>query len=131
MNELAWKCEVDIRIAHPQLDPTELTRLLDITPSVAQCPGESRVPYGECRSAGYWCATHVTNFPERPDAAMTWAEQFVATREQQIRELMNKQFDVNIYAAIYLNVMTVGFVFPSVPAISRLNIPIGIEIFTS
>ena len=130
MIELPWWCEIDVRIVHPELNPVALTQVLRITPSISQLPGESKVPYGECHSAGYWCVSHRVSFPDRPDIAITWAEQFLHRNEIQMQKLVNQKADINIYLGIHANVMAVGFVFPATPTISKLALKLGIEFYS-
>ena len=130
MDERPWWCEIDIRIVHSDLDPFALTQLLQIEPSFAQLPGESKVPHGKCLSAGYWCVSHRVEYPDRPDIAITWAESFIRSHELEIQKLLNKEADVNIYLGIHSSVMAVGFVFPTIRTIERLNLQLGIEYFS-
>ncbi len=46
-----------LQISHPSLDPTKLTKRLDVTPIIAQDPGESKIRHGDCPSAGYYVAS--------------------------------------------------------------------------
>ena len=128
--DVDWWCGVSIRICHSSLDPTEVSALLKITPQIAQRPGETRIPHGDCRSAGYWCLTNRINAPERPDIAIHWAEQFIAMREPQLRQLLDRGYDVNIYMGIHTNVMAIGFDVPPTPKICELQIQLGVEFFS-
>ena len=130
IKECSWKASIDIRIAHPALDPDSLTELLEAVPQIAQKPGESRVPHGNCQSAGYWCIVKELPDQEKPDVLILWAEDFVATRQQRIRELIEAGYDVNVYLGIHSNVMTLGFVLPATPKIWELGIPVGLEFFS-
>lgn len=128
--EPAWRCSVDLRICHPALDPSELTELLDANPIVAQFPGESKVPHGDCKSAGYWCTEHKIEHPHRVDELFLWLEQFISERENQFQQLINKGYDVNAYVGIHTNVLATGFTIPRTPTLWRLEIPIGVEFFS-
>ena len=120
-----WRCSISVRISHPDLDPSEVSEILDSTPQIAQRPGESRVPHGDCRSAGYWCLQHWIDAPDRPDVSLSWAEDYVQRRELQFHNLFTKQFKVDIYVGIFSNVLALGFDLPPMPTISRLGIPVG------
>ena len=126
-----WWCSTTIRISHPDLDPTKVSELLNATPQIAQCPGESRVPHGECRSAGYWCVEHRVDAPERPSVALSWAEEFSRLRETQLCQLLKWGYHVDIYVAVFSNVLALGFNVPPTPTICRLGIPLGLELFSS
>lgn len=128
--ESAWRCSVDIRISHPQLDPAETSKTLNAVPLIAQRPGESRVPHGACKSAGYWCIEHRIEYPQRPDSLFSWAEQFVLEREAYFRRMVENGCDVNVYIGIHTNVLAMGFTIPATPTIWKLGISVGIEFFS-
>ena len=130
MNLLPWWCELDIRIVHPDLDPEKLTRELAVSPSIAQKPGESKIHFQNCKSAGYWCVVHRVEHPARPDSAILWAERFVQDRETQIRRMLQDGFAITSYLGVHANVMTVGFDMPSTPLLRSLGIPLGIEFYS-
>jgi len=129
--ELHWWSIGSIRISHPTLNPDELTEQLSAVPSIAQQPGESRVPYGNCKSAGFWCMDHRAEHPDRPDAILLWAEQFVLDREPYFRCMVESDYYIDLYIGVFSNVMALGFNVPETPTMRRLGIPIGIEFFSS
>jgi hypothetical protein len=126
-----WWSSASIRISHPELDPKEVSEMLDSIPQIAQRPGESQVPHGDCESAGYWCVEHRVDAPERPDSVLLWAEQFVRERESHFRRMLENAYDVNVYIGIHTRVLALGFDLPATPAIWRLGVPVGIEVFCS
>jgi hypothetical protein len=125
-----WRSSTSIRIVHPQLDPVDISNLLFASADIAQLPGESRVPYGDCRSAGYWCLKHQIEAPAQPNVSFEWAEDFVQLRESQLLQLLDSKYVIYIYIAIFSRVMTVGFELPSTPIIRKLEIPIGLEFYS-
>lgn len=129
-SESAWRCSADIRISHPTLDTVATSKALNAVPLIAQRPGESRVPHGDCKSAGYWCIEHRAAYPDRPDALFLWAEQFVLEREPHFRRMLDDGCDVNVYIGIHSNVLTLGFKLPATPAIWKLGIPVSVEFFS-
>ena len=126
----AWRCLTSIRISHPHLNPTEISEMLNATPQIAQHPGESKVPHGNCRSAGYWCIKHQVDAPNRPSVSLLWAEEFVQSRESQLLRLLKTDCIINIYVGIFSNIVALGFDLPSTPTIWKLEIPIGMEFFS-
>lgn len=101
--------------------------------SVAQIemrPGESKVPHGACRSAGYWCMEHRIDAPERPDVSLSWAEEFVRTREAELHSLLESGCAINIYIGIFSNVLSLGFDLPTMPITQKLGINVGLEFFS-
>jgi hypothetical protein len=129
-SKVDWWCEVSIRICHACLDPTAVSELLDSTPHIAQHPGETRIPHGNCRSAGYWCLEHRVGAPDRPSVSILWAEEFVKSRETQFGQLLENGFDVNVYIGVFSNVLALGFDMPPTPTIWKMGIPLGIEFFS-
>lgn len=134
MNEIEnrrdWWSEASIRICHSSLNPTLISELLCATPQVAQRPGESKIPHGSCRSAGFWCLESRAEAPDRPDAAILWAESFVISREAEVAQLLKEGFDVNVYIGIFSNVVALGFEMPPTPTLWKLRIPLGIEFYS-
>jgi hypothetical protein len=128
-SRVEWWSKVSIRICHATLEPAEISDLLYATPELAQRPGESKIPHGNCRSAGYWCLSHLIESPQRPDAAILWAEKFVRSRESQIRQLLELRFDVDVYIGVFSSVLALGFELPPTPTIWSTGIPLGIEFF--
>ncbi|MES2789675.1 MAG: hypothetical protein V4719_08645 [Planctomycetota bacterium] len=126
-----WYSSVSIRICHPNLDPSELSMLLNATPEIAQKPGESRVPYGDCRSAGYWCLQHRIDAPDRPDIAISWAEEFIEIRKPAFRQFTTEKYYVDVYVAVFSNVLALGFNMPPTPTITELGIHLGFEFFSA
>lgn len=126
-----WWCSISVRICHPTLIPTVVTEQLNAIPTIACSAGDSQVPFGECRSAGYWCIEHRVNSPHSPDMCLRWVESFIHEREQQIIEMLRSGYDVNIYFAIHCRVLAVGFDLLPLPTVNSLGIPIGIEYFAS
>lgn len=126
-----WYSLVSIRIRHPNLDPSELSMLLNATPEIAQKPGESRVPHGDCKSAGYWCIEHRINAPDRPDIAISWAEEFIEIRKSAFRQITTEKYYVYVYVSIFSNVLALGFNMPPTPTISELGIRLGFEFFSA
>lgn len=125
-----WRCACSIRISHPELDPIELTESLCVTPTIAQRPGESKVHHGNCASAGYFVVEHGSESPELPSGALSWAEEFFRQNEMKFDALLLKGCQVNVYLAVFSNVLAVGFDLPPMPTISRLGIRVGIEFFS-
>ncbi len=126
----AWRCSASIRICHSDLDPTEVSRILDSTPQIAQRAGESKVPYGDSKSAGYWCLVHEVEAPDRPDSALLWAEEFVREHESQLQCLLDDGFDVDVYIGIHSAVLALGFELPAMLTICKHRIRVGIEFFS-
>src|SRR4051794_5676654 len=94
-----WWSITSVRVSHPILEPDEVSKLLGVSPQIAMRPGESRVPYRECLSAGYWCLQHRTDAPDRPDVALLWAEEFIRLRETQLYQLLKQEVHINVYVA--------------------------------
>lgn len=128
--KIDWWCIVSIRICHATLDPAKISELLNSTPQVARRPGESKIPHGDCRSAGYWCLDYRVDAPERPDVSIAWAENFIKSRESQFGHLVEQSFDIDVYAGIFSNVLALGLVVPPTPTIWKLRIPLGLEFFS-
>ncbi len=128
--QIPWWCSIDIRICHPTLDPADVSNRLNAVPAIAQNPGESRVPFGDCRSAGYWCIVHRVDYPERPDSVLIWADQFVLERRLEFDRMIKDEYDVNTYVGIHTNVLSLGFVIPETPTLWGLSIPVGVEFFS-
>jgi hypothetical protein len=127
----AYWCSASIRICHPELDPTEVSQMLDSVPQIAQRPGESRVPHGACKSAGYWCIVHRVEYPDLPDSVFVWADQFVRERESHFRRLLENGCDIDVYIGIHASVLALGFKLPATPTIWRLSISVGLEFFSA
>lgn len=125
-----WWCSTTIRISHPELDPTEMSKLLSAIPQIAQRPGESRVPHGDCRSAGYWCVEHLVDAPNRPNVALSWVEDFCKLRESDLCQLLKRGYHIDIYVAVFSNILALGFDVPPTPTIWRLGIQLGLEFFS-
>ena len=125
-----WRCSTSIRISHPNLNPDEISKMLDATPAIAQQPGESRVPHGDCRSAGYWCMKYQIEAPDRPNILFEWTEDFVRSHESQLTQLLDSRYFINIYIAIFCRLIALGFDLPPTPTIRKLEIPIGLEFFS-
>lgn len=126
----AWRCSTSIRISHPHLNPIELSDMLNATPQIAEHPGTSKVPHGDCKSAGYWCIKHQLDAPDSPSDSLLWAEDFVRSRESQLLRLLKADYFVNIYLGIFSHVLALGFDLPQTPTIWKLGIPIGLEFFS-
>lgn len=105
--------------------------MLGATPAIALRAGESKVPYGKCRSAGYWCVEYRAEPPNRPDSVILWAEDFVGQREAQFRQLVGAGCDVNVYVGIHCFILALGFDLPATPLLWKLGIPISIEFFSA
>jgi len=129
-NQVFWWASVSIRISHSSLDPDVLSKTLVAVPEIAQHPGESRVRYKDCISAGYWCATHREDYPQRPSSVIEWAETFVSDRFESFSRLIEDGYDIDVYVAIYSNVMAIGFELPRTSSLSKLGIRIGLEYFS-
>ena len=129
-NMLDWWCEVSIRICHADLDPAQLSEALKSTAQITQRPGESPVPHGNSRSAGYWCLSHRIDAPDHPGATLLWAEDFVKGREVELRKLLEQGVDVNVYIGVFSKILALGFDLPPTPTISKLGIRLGIEFFS-
>ncbi|MEZ6139220.1 MAG: hypothetical protein R3B84_01495 [Zavarzinella sp.] len=125
-----WWSSATIRICHPNLDPAELTKLLDADPSIALRPGESKVPYGECRSAGYWCTEYRVDEPLLPNHVIEWTENFVNKRIEVFKNLQMKKYFIDVYIGIHSNILALGFDVPATPTLWELGIPLGIEYFS-
>ncbi len=130
MTELPFWCELDVRIVHANLDPKDVTNLLSLIPRISQKPGESKIHFQNCESAGYYCAVHRVEFPEKPDVAILWAEQLCAKRSREIRQMLNLGYEINLQLAVWLNVLSLGFSFPATPTINSLGIPLGVEFYS-
>ena len=125
-----WWSAASIRISHPQLDTGETTQMLGTAPSIAQHPGQSKVPHGACKSAGYWCLDHRVDYPERPDHVLLWVEQFASERKQQFRRLLDAGCEIDVYIGVHSNILALGFVLPASPTLWGLGISVGIEFFS-
>lgn len=128
--KLGWKCSTSIRICHADLNPDTISKMLGAIPEIAQQPGESKIPHGNSRSAGYWCLQQRTDAPNRPHVARLWAEEFIQQRESQFFRLLKDGCDVNIYVGIFPNVLALGFNLPPTPTIWKLGIPVELEVFS-
>lgn len=104
--------------------------MLNTVPEFSQKPGESKIPHGDCKSAGYWCITHRVDYPSRPNVPLSWAEEFINARESQISQLLKSGYDINIYVGIHTNVLALGFNLPITPTIAMLSIRVGMEFFS-
>lgn len=129
-DKLFWWSVVSLRICHASLEPTDISELLQVTPEIAQRPGESKIHHGDCTSAGYWCFSRRFDAPDLPSVSIHWAEDFVNSRESQFRQLLAQGFGVDIYLGIFSNVLSLGFNMPPTPTILKLQIPWGIEYFS-
>ena len=125
-----WWAGASIRISHSELDVTQVSKTLRANPSLAQRPGESKVPYGNCKSAGYWCVDECVVEPGRPSLVIQWSEEFVAQRTAQFRELLDNKCHIDIYVGIHTTILALGFDLPATPTLWQLNIPVGIEFFS-
>jgi hypothetical protein len=125
-----WWSSATIRLSHPELEPARLTEILKAAPSIAFRPGESKVPHGECRSAGYWCTEHRADEPTRPDHAFVWAERFVSERQEQIQVLLSQGYHIDVYIGIFSNILALGFEVPATPTLWQLGITVGVEYFS-
>ncbi len=130
-NESAWWTYSSIRICHAKLDPDKLAKLLDVSPTIAQQPGESKIHHGQCKSAGYLCISHRTDDPVRPDQAFLWTESFILERQPHFHTMLRDDYDIDVYIAVFSNVLALGFDLPPTPTLWKLGIPIGIEFFAS
>ncbi len=127
----AWKAISTVRVCHPTLNPNHLSKILKTTPSITYWPGESKIHRGESKSAGYWCAEKRVDYPIRPDSVIRWTESFVSNRESIFYELLSEGYDVNVYIAVFSDILALGFDLPPTPTLWKLGIPIGIEFFAS
>jgi hypothetical protein len=125
----AWWCSASIRICHRELDPKRVSEMLNVTPQIAQRAGESRVPHGDCKSAGYWCLSHRIEDPNGPDSVFLWVEEFIREREPHFRRMLERGYSIDVYIGIHTNLLALGFDLPIMPAIWKLAIPVGIEFF--
>lgn len=73
---------------------------------------------------------HRIDAPDRPDMLFSWAEEFARLHYSQLHQLLEQGYDINIYIAVFSNVLTLGFSIPPTPAIRNLGIPIGLELFS-
>jgi len=121
---------VSIRISHPTLDPDEISEALTAVPDIAQRPGESRVQFGDCESAGYWVIKYHVEYPDRPDLLFLWAEEFVSDRLDVFRSMLDKEYKIDVYVGIHSTVVACGFMLPATPTIWKLGIPVGVEFFS-
>ncbi|HBE67032.1 MAG TPA: hypothetical protein DDW52_02685 [Planctomycetaceae bacterium] len=125
-----WWSEISIRVAKDDLDPDAISRETGLDPEHSFQPGESKIHHGQCESAGYWCVTSPRIFyPERPDQAICWAEDFVEQNFRLLQTLVDSGAAVSVYLGVHMNVMNVGFVLPAIPCITELGIEFGIEVF--
>jgi len=129
-NKIPWNCSISLRICHPTLNPHLVTQLLEFEPTIADAPGLSRVPFGECKSAGYWCGTFKAEYPDRPTVLFEWLEALVSSHENAIQKLLNDGCDIYAYVGIHTNVLATGFDLPQTPTVSRLQLRVGIEFFS-
>lgn len=125
-----WWSSASIRLCHPQLNPDEISAMLNTVPEFSQKPGESKIPHGDCKSAGYWCITHRVDYPSRPNVPLSWAEDFIRACEPQFSQFLKSGYDINIYVGIHTNVLALGFNLPIMTTIDKLSIPVGIEFFS-
>ena len=126
-----WRTCVSVRIVHRDLDPEQVTTLLHTAASIAKRPGESRIPHGDCNSAGYWGVQHWIDEPKLPDHAFLWAEQFVAERLNIFKDFRSKGYGVNVYVGVFSNLLALGFDIPATPTLWELGIIMGIEYFSA
>jgi hypothetical protein len=129
--EKHWRTSVSIRIIHRDLDPERVTALLHTTASIAKRPGESKIPHGDCNSAGYWCVQHWIDEPNLPDHAFLWAEQFFLDHNEAVCRLLGDGCSIDVYIGVKSKLLALGFNLPAMPTIWKLGIPIGIEYFAS
>ena len=131
ITEYLWRTCSSIRIVHPELDIDRITEELGVIGDISQKPGESRVPYGECRSAGYWVKDYRFDDSQKPDQVISVSENFIAEHESVFQRLLEENCKIDVYIAIFTNILSLGFVLPPIPIIRKLKIPIGIEFFSS
>jgi hypothetical protein len=124
-----WWSSASFRIVHPELDPDSVTRMLGLTPSIRQFPGESKIHFGGSTSAGYWCAHERIYYPHRPDLVIRWAEEVASQNNDCLRQLLNNNHGIDVYVGIHVNVMSIGFEMPLTPHLTKLGIVVGIEFF--
>ena len=125
-----WWCSTSVRISHPDLDPIKVSEMLNSTAQIALRPGESKVPHGACRSAGYWCMEHRIDAPDPPNVSLSWAEEFIRSRETHFHQLLDSGCDIDIYIGVFSNVLALGFNLPPMPTTRNLGISVGIEFFS-
>lgn len=118
-----------IRISHPSLDPEEITKDFATEPTIAYRPGESRVPYESCRSAGYWLVEHRADYPATPTVVFEWAEEFISNRRHHFLRLIQEKKHIDLYVGIHTRGQVIGFSLPPLESINALGIKTGIEIF--
>lgn len=124
-----WWSAISLRIANKDLDPSSVTEILGISPTVSLVSGESQVHHRDCKSAGYWCGGKREDFPIRPSELITWIETLVDRNQLFLKTVIDAGADVNIYLGIHLDVASIGFEIPTTPTINQLGIRIGIEFF--
>ena len=125
-----WKATASIRISHSNLDPDKLSQALNVVPSIAFRPGESKVAHGSCKSAGYLCIDFEVEAPDRPDRLFHLVEDFILQRKSLVEDLIRNGYAINVYIAIFSNILAFGFDLPATPTIWKLGITTGIEYFS-
>jgi hypothetical protein len=129
--KILWRTSVAIRITHPDLEPESMTEVLHTSASISKRPGESKIPHGDCKSAGYWCVQHWIDEPTLPDHAFSWAEQFVVDHRDGILSLLSKGCRIDVYIGVKSKLLALGFNVPATPTLWELGITVGIEYFSS
>jgi hypothetical protein len=125
------RTSVAVRIIHPDLDPERVTALLHTPASLSKRPGESKIPHGDCKSAGYWCVEHWIDEPSLPDHAFLWAEQFFLNHTDEVLGLLGNGYSIDVYIGVKSKLIALGFNLPAMPTIWKLGIRVGIEYFSS
>jgi hypothetical protein len=126
-----WRTSVAVRIFLGILDPERVTALLQTPASIQKRPGESKIPHGDCNSAGYWCVQHWIDEPNLPDRAFLWAEHFFLDHTDAILELLGTGCSIDVYIGVKSKLLALGFNLPAMPTIWKLGILVGIEYFAS
>lgn len=124
-----WWTNAEIRVCGETLVPAEFSASLRELPALSLLPGESRVPLGTCKSAGYVVFEARFDSPARPTEGIRWVNSFAERHSDKLEYYIHCGVIVKAFIAIHSNVLAIGFDVPSVSALERLRIPLDIEVY--
>ncbi|MFN0199644.1 MAG: hypothetical protein ACKVT0_23060 [Planctomycetaceae bacterium] len=130
-NDLFWWGSVTFRITHPNIDPSDISDRINVALQDTDIPGKLEVTCGHEWNKTFWFGKYRIESPCRPDVLIAWVESFADSNKPQIADLMALGCKMYVYVGIHAKVLCVGFDLPATPTLWELNIPIGIEFFSS